>query len=176
MSVREDRNHRLRKARAISDTHFSIPQNGKPVGYQFRDGLVGYEVHGISPGETVEVVLTFPEPVPSGSKVYMADSRGFYEIPAVVQDNSVTLTLTDGGIGDADGQANGVIDDPVGVAVPGASGGGSIDVTTSAPGGGGCSAAGAGNGAGEAAGSWALLVLAWLGLVLLRKRTEDGGR
>jgi hypothetical protein len=63
--------------------------------------------------------------------------------------------------------------DPVGVAVPTATGGGSIDLSTDAAGG-GCSVVGSGGGWKEAAGSYGLLVLVWLGLALRRKNPETG--
>ena len=166
-------NWRLRDVRRFSDTHFSINQTGKPVGYDFRDDLVDSEIHDIAPGETVDVELTFPKAIPKGSKVFMADPNGFYELPASIQGNRVTLTLTDGGSGDADFQANGVIDDPIGVVVPNATGSGSIDVSTDAAGG-GCSVVGAGGGWKGAAGSYGLLALAWLGLSLRRRMPKTG--
>jgi hypothetical protein len=171
------RNHErayLRNVGAISDTHYSINQTGKPVGYDFPDGLVDAEIHDLAPGETVEVELEYPEAIPEGSKVYMTDSRGFYELPAAIRGNRVTLTVTDGGVGDSDGQANGVIVDPVGVAVPTATGGGPVDMSTDAAGGGGCSVVGAGGGWKEAAGSYGLLFLVWLGLALRRRNPETG--
>ena len=103
----------------------------------------------------------------------MSDSMGFQELPAAISGNRVTLTLTDGGAGDADFQANGVIVDPVGVAVPIAAGDGSVDMSTDAAGG-GCSVAGAGGGWMEAAGSYGLLFLVWFGLALRRRKPETG--
>ena len=78
VSVGKDEHGYLRNVRGISDTHFSINQEEKPLGYEFRDGLVDYEVHGISPGDSVEVDIAVPEEIPSGSKVYMADWNGSY--------------------------------------------------------------------------------------------------
>jgi hypothetical protein len=173
VSVRKDGHRHLRKVRGISDTHFSINQEGRPRGYEFRDGLVDYEVHGISPGESVEVTIESPEEIPSGSKVYMSDGNGFHEIPAVISENRFTVTVTDGGVGDVDGHADGVIDDPVGVAVPTATGDGSTGVSTDAAGG-GCSVVGTGGGWKEAAGSYGLLTLVLLGLALRRRKPENG--
>ncbi|WP_456478922.1 NosD domain-containing protein [Geoglobus ahangari] len=42
---------------------------------------------------------------------------GWYSIPATVNGNTVTFTITDGGIGDGDGLANGIIADPGGPGV-----------------------------------------------------------
>jgi hypothetical protein len=173
VSVGKEGHRHLRRVRGISDTHFSINQNSKPHGYEFRDGLVDYEVHGVSPGETVEVTIEYPEEIPSGSKIYMSDGKGFHEIHAEISGNRFTMKVTDGGVGDSDGQVNGVIDDPVGVAVPTATGDGSTGV---APGsaGGGCSVVGSGGGWKEAAGSYGLLTLVLLGLALRRRKSENG--
>ena len=156
----------LRKVRGISDTHFSINQKKKPFGYDFRDGLVDAEIHDVAPGETVDVELTFPEAIPEGSKVYMADVDGFQEVPAVISGDTVTLTLSDADVGNGDVP-------PIGVAVPNATGSGSIDMSTGAAGG-GCSVVGAGGGWKEAAGSYGLLALVWFGLALQRRKPEAG--
>jgi hypothetical protein len=109
-------------------------------------------------------VLTFPAPIPSDAKVFKIDSGGFHEFPgAVISGNTVTLTLTDGGAGDADRVANGIIDDPVGLATPVA---GSATAPDSA--GGGCAVAGTGGGPMDAAGGYGFLALIALGL-LVRK-------
>jgi MYXO-CTERM domain-containing protein len=163
------RNHErayLRNVHGISDTHYSINQTGKPIGYDFRDGLVDSEIHGMAPGETVDVELTFPETIPEGSKTYMADADGFWEVPAVIGGNTVTLTLSTADVRNGDVP-------PIGVAVPNAPGSGSIDVSTGAAGG-GCSVVGADGGWKEAAESYGLLALAWLGLALRRRKPRAG--
>jgi hypothetical protein len=160
---------------AMSETVPSVNRAGMPSGYEFRDGIITYEIHGVPPGETDTVTLTYPEAFPAGSKVYKVDAGGFHEYPdAVIDGNTVTLRVTDGGKGDMDGTADGKILDPVGVAVPTASGGGSIDLSTGASGGGGCSVVGAGGGWKEAAGSYGLIALAWIGLALRRRKPKSG--
>jgi hypothetical protein len=164
----------FKNIKATSETDPSVNWTGMPSGYEFRDGIIAYEIVGISTGETDTVTLTYPEAFPAGSKVYKVDSGGFYEYPdAVIDGNIVTLKVTDGGYGDMDGTTDGKILDPVGVAVPAGSGGGSIDLSTDAAGG-GCSVVGAGGGWKEAAGSYGLLVLAWLGLALRRRKPKTG--
>jgi hypothetical protein len=145
------------------------------VGFEFVDGMVNYTVEGVTPGGTITVKITFPSGIPIGSKVYKADGKGFLEFPGVVVNGStVTMTLTDGGAGDADGQANGVIVDPVGVAVSTATGGGTIDLSTGTSGG-GCSISGGKSGGWkDTAGSYAILALPLLGLVLRRRRPKNG--
>ena len=128
-------------AEGIAETDASLNQAEIPSGYEFPDGLVSYQVIGVVPGGTATVKVTFPSGIPAGSKVYKVGTAGFQEFAgATIQGNTVTLTLTDGGAGDRDGLVNGIIVDPVGVAVPVASGAGSIDLS-SASGGGGCSVA-----------------------------------
>jgi len=68
------------------------------------------------------VKLYFSKAAPYSSKWYKYDSIAdrWYDFSAYAKfasdRRSVTLTLTDGGPGDADGVANGVIVDPAGVA------------------------------------------------------------
>jgi hypothetical protein len=164
----------LAVTKGMAETDASLNQAGMPSGYEFPDGLVSYQVIGVVPGSTITVKVTFPSGIPAGSKVYKVGPAGFKEVgnPAI-QGNTVTLTLTDGGAGDSDGLANGVIVDPVGVAVPAASGTGSVDLS-SASGGGGCSiAVRTGSGASAIDGT---LILAGLGLTVwgIRIRRRRG--
>ena len=164
----------LAVTKGMAETDASLNQAGMPSGYEFPDGLVSYQVIGVVPGSTITVKVTFPSGIPAGSKVYKVGPAGFKEFgnPAI-QGNTVTLTLTDGGAGDSDGVANGVIVDPVGVAVPAASGTGSVDLS-SASGGGGCSiAVRTGSGASAIDGT---LILAGLGLTVwgIRIRRRRG--
>jgi hypothetical protein len=169
LSVKRHPGSRLRKVTGISDTHSGINQAGKPAGYEFRDGLVNCEIQGVPPGGTVEVDLTLTEPVPAGSKVYTASTAGFREVAnPSIQGNTLTLKLIDGGAGDGDGTANGVIVESVGVAAPVASGGGSLDLSTSSSSGGGCTVA-PGSASGGA-GAVAPLVLLLIGAAVRRFR------
>jgi hypothetical protein len=152
----------------IAETSASLNQAGKPSGYEFPDGLVRYQVVDLVPGRTATVKVTFPSGIPAGSKVFKVGSAGFKEVgnPAI-QGNTVTLTLTDGGAGDSDGVANGVIVDPVGVAIPVASGSGSLDLSNSSSGGGCAVAPGKTSGG---AGAMAPLLLLLVGAVVRRLR------
>jgi len=160
----------LADAKGMADTDVSLNQAGMPSGYEFTDGLVSYQVVGLAPGGTATVKITFPSGIPAGSKVYKVGPAGFQEfVGGKIQGKSVTLTITDGGAGDSDGLANGVIVDPVGVAAPVSSGSGSIDLTSGASGG-GCSVVG-GTGAGGS-NIDAFLILAGLGLISWRSRMQ----
>lgn len=128
----------LTNVEAINSSDAGLNQTNKPSGYSFPYGLISFNVHTANPGDTVQVTLTFSS-VPAGSKYYKVDGNGFYEFPgAVINGNTVILTLTDGGQGDSDGLVNGVIVDPGGIAVP--DGGGNDN------GGGGGSSDGGGSG------------------------------
>ncbi len=170
---------RLMMVDGMADTDPLLNQAGKPAGYEFRHGVVAFVLAGVTPGGTANVVISFPSAIPADAKIYKVDSAGFHEYPgAVINGNAVTMTLKDGGAGDADGVANGVIDDPVAVATP-------VTSTTPTPSpdttvgdagaaGGGCSVAGTGGGAGGFAGSFGFLALAALALLarkaIIRKR------
>jgi hypothetical protein len=110
---------KITQVNSYLDTDINKNKAGVPANYSFKDGVVSFKVTGIAVGATVRVQLVFPSGIPAGSKVYKVDATGFREITnAVVVGNAVTLTITDGGTGDADGIANGEIVDPVGVASP----------------------------------------------------------
>jgi len=82
-------------------------------------GLIDMEIKVASPGDTTSVTIYLPVPVPPEYTWYKyiaaggwINYSGYAEFNA--NRDQVTLTLTDGGIGDDDGVANGVIVDPSG--------------------------------------------------------------
>ena len=155
----------------LSDTE--VNQTGRPPGYEFPDGLVTFQVAVTNPGDNAVVTLTFPSTIPEGAKYYQVSAGGFSEFPsAVIDGNTVTLVITDGGNGDNDGAANGTIDHIGGIATPipppstGGGGGGG--------GGGGCSVYGvdAKGDTGAVLGSLALLAI----FAALRRRKAKARR
>jgi hypothetical protein len=92
---------------------------GKPRKMPF--GLINFRVAVARPGDTAAVKIHFSEAAPRSSKWFKYDpiSGLWYDFSALARfapdRRSVTLTLTDGGNGDADGIANGVIVDPAGL-------------------------------------------------------------
>lgn len=115
----------IKNVMAVLDTDPSLNQANKPTGYQFRDGIVSYNIIGVSQGATITVRLTFPSGIPVGSKVYKVNKDGFYEFTGTsISGNTVTLTLTDGGAGDGDEIPDGTICDPIGIAIPADAAGG----------------------------------------------------
>ena len=88
----------------------------------FPLGLVSFRVLTAFVGDTLELKIYCSQPIPQGTIWYKHDSsNGWYDFSAqvVISDDrlSVTLTLRDGGIGDADGIENGIIEDPSGPAL-----------------------------------------------------------
>ena len=89
--------------------------------FEFPYGLYEFQVTGLTPGETVQVALILPDTVPQDGSWYFFNSNTitWEDFSAYTEslsdgDNVVLLNLTDGGPGDRDGLANGIIDDPSG--------------------------------------------------------------
>ena len=105
----------------------SIPHSvDKPASFMF--GLINIKLKPDTPGGEARVTIYFSHPVPEGYQWYKYSSnRGWtdYSAHAVfnVDRDEITLTLIDGGQGDDDGVANGVIVDPSGLGVSGSTGG-----------------------------------------------------
>ena len=97
---------------------------GKPASMPFA--LINFKIAVANPGDQATVKLYFSKAASTSSKWYKYDpiADRWYDFSAyasfAADRRSVTLALTDGGPGDADGVANGVIVDPAGVAEVGA--------------------------------------------------------
>jgi hypothetical protein len=99
----------------------TLPAAGKPTGVTFPHGLFSFNIINITPGSTVIVTITFPSPIPVGAQYWKYQNGNWIDCTSLVGDDdgddTLTLTLTDGGLGDADGLANGIIVDPGGPAI-----------------------------------------------------------
>jgi parallel beta-helix repeat protein len=103
---------------------------GKPD-LGFTNGLFSFNITGLTSGATVTVTLEFPIAVPVGVQYWKYGptpdnpTGHWYQLPMGDDDgdNVITITLVDGGLGDDDLTANGVIVDPGG---PGNSPGSSL--------------------------------------------------
>lgn len=88
-----------------------------PAGVDFPNGVFSFDITGLSNGQSVEVTLTLPAGA-MPTTYYKFQGGGSFEFlfdgteGAQISGNVVTLTLVDGGVGDADGTANGTIVDP----------------------------------------------------------------
>ncbi len=120
----------------ISSASFSSPVAALPVGTSLPFGLTNLQLSSGTQGSTASVTIQYSSAIPAGA-VYMKYGKspdGFscagtactldhwYQLPAAkavfaLDRKSVTLTLQDGGVGDDDLLANGVIVDPGGPVV-----------------------------------------------------------
>ena len=102
----------------------TLPAVGKPLGVAFPDGLFSFTVTGLTPRQTITVYIQLPSALPAGSQYWKYEpGNGWFSIPMQrdsTYENMISVTVTDGGAGDADGSANGVIVDPGGptISVP----------------------------------------------------------
>jgi len=127
-------NGRFSNLDSVAET--SLPTESKPA-IDFPNGLFTFTISNLSQGATITITITFPSAVPAGSQYWKVIGNTWVKLPDEFVgdndgDNILTLTLTDGGTGDADGLANGVIVDPGG---PGTSSTGSSVVGSGATGG-----------------------------------------
>ena len=85
----------------------------------FPHGLMYCEVSNIEAGATVTFTITFPVTLPANIQYWKYQPGiGWFQIPITSHNgNVITIQITDGGLGDADGLVNGIIIDPGGVAV-----------------------------------------------------------
>ena len=91
----------------------SLPTAGKP-NLAFPHGFFSFDITGLSNGQTVTVTITLPPgAAPTQYWKYHASEGGWIQIPMTVvgPPNVIRITLVDGGLGDDDGLANGVIVD-----------------------------------------------------------------
>ncbi len=118
----------------VSDTG----RNQKPS-TNFKFGLLTFTIEGITTGGTITISLNMPESVPATAKYFIFDAaNGWLDMTSSLTshdgDSEVFLTLTDGGTGDLDGVANGVVVDPGGFEISdGSSSSSSSDATIKYP-------------------------------------------
>ncbi len=105
-------------------------------GVNFPFGTISFTLKTDKTGQTVNIILEFGEKLPKNLALYKVDDNSHYtNIPkdlwSKVDDYTVSLKLTDGGMFDLDGMENGYIEDPVALA--------SVESENKKSGGGGCS-------------------------------------
>jgi hypothetical protein len=107
----------IAKLTAVAQTATNCP----PTDIFFPQGLFSFNILGLNPGATVTVTITLPSVVPAGTLYWKCQNGAWIDCTSLLGDNDgdnvLTLTLTDGGLGDADGVANGTIIDPGGPVV-----------------------------------------------------------
>jgi hypothetical protein len=93
----------------------------KPTNYIYPYGFFQFVVGQLEESrQIVTITVTFPENVPIGAKwiKYQNGSWSVLNIGDDDGDNVITYQITDGGVGDADGSANGYIEEPGGLGLP----------------------------------------------------------
>ena len=99
----------------------TLPTAGKPAGVTFPHGLFSFNITGIPAGSTATVTITFASDMPVGTQYWKCQGGTWIDCTSLLGDddgdNVLTLTLTDGGLGDGDAAANGTIVDPGGPGV-----------------------------------------------------------
>jgi hypothetical protein len=112
-----------------------MPDFNKPDHLPY--GLMNFNVQVHQVGGTARMEIILSQAVDDVVGWYKCDPiNGWYEFPVASESGKYYLEISDGGLGDTDGVANGIIVDPIGIA---SAGGSSADTSTdNASGGGGC--------------------------------------
>ncbi len=88
-----------------------------PAGQTAPVGFFDFTVDGLTPGSSTLISITVPDGTLVDDYLKWDGSNNFSSLPFSVNGSVVSLTLTDGGMGDQDGIANGTITDPSGPVV-----------------------------------------------------------
>lgn len=121
---------RFQEARGATQPSFA------PDRMQYPYGWVAFKIGGLTPGQSVRVTLTPQGMGPTPESYLKCPARGGDCYPfqgATFANGSLVITLTDGGYGDDDGLANGVIEDPGALALPATGEGAPAPVPTPGP-------------------------------------------
>jgi len=93
------------------------PPLAPPEGIRFVHGLLDFVLLGCAPGSTMTFTVTYPFNLPGETAYYKYGptpdngTAHWYVLPATINGNTITFTITDGGLGDDDLAANGTVVD-----------------------------------------------------------------
>ena len=87
-----------------------------PGGVVFPHGLLDFTTTTCAPGGTITLVVTYPSPITEAAywkygPTPTNPSPHWYTLPATISGNTATFSITDGGLGDDDRVANGIVVD-----------------------------------------------------------------
>ncbi len=106
---------------ATDDEIPPIPETWEEADVLLPEGLVKFKVLNVEPGATETISIFTDSTVGVTGYAKYDASGGWQMLPTgrvtIVDLNRVDIELSDGGIGDADGEENGIIDDPGGLAI-----------------------------------------------------------
>ncbi|HLX23944.1 MAG TPA: DUF11 domain-containing protein [Usitatibacter sp.] len=94
-----------------------IPPTTPSSAIMFPHGLFDFSVTGCTVGSTVTLSIAYPQALPAGTQYWKYGPTAanhtphWYVMPATITGNTVTFTITDGGLGDDDLVADGTIVD-----------------------------------------------------------------
>ncbi|MCK4476272.1 MAG: VWA domain-containing protein [Methanophagales archaeon] len=105
----------------------NLPEENPNI--DFPQGLFSFNITGLNPNQTVNITIAFPQDIPTTAQYWKygpnesvnnPQPERWYQISMGSNDgdNIITIKLTDGGIGDDDGVANGIIVDQGGPGIP----------------------------------------------------------
>jgi len=107
------------QAPSFAETHISAPQT-----HQVSGNLFSFQIHALQPGETTQLHVLTPNTLAENTTWLKLNPNAQWsdsESNTVFRDASgkgLMISLTDGGAGDEDGIANGIIVDPAALATP----------------------------------------------------------
>ncbi len=105
---------------AVAEETLPCPAEDKPD-ITFPNGFFSFTITSLATdncptGETIVLTITLPGAAPKGSEYWKCQEGAWLDVTSLLGDddgdNVLTLTLTDGGLGDDDGLCNGKIVDP----------------------------------------------------------------
>ena len=105
----------------IKTTNKSVIDDEKNKPGNMPYGLINFKLYLDNPGYTARIQFYFDTSIPDNSQWFKYDPvKGWYDYSEHMRKNSksVIIDFVDGGHGDADGLANGIIVDPSGLVVP----------------------------------------------------------
>jgi len=100
---------------SISDAGTAaLPDVALPAELTAVTGEVSYTIEGVTPGATIEVTIDLPaDSAPTTAFKRIGTTLEPLDAGIVIDGDTITVALTDGGLGDEDGVVNGTIIDPL---------------------------------------------------------------
>jgi Fibronectin type III domain len=99
----------------VGTSSSSVDSSSLPAGTSAPVGSISYSVHNVPVGGSVDVFVQLPAGTAPTAVFKQKADGSLINVSslATISGNTIDLRLTDGGLGDADGVANGVISDPL---------------------------------------------------------------